>query len=112
MGDNDGSLAAHRLVGEPRRNATHKVTYGLAAMRRGGGIAQPGIGGIRFVRNDLAKRFSGPPPVVTFAKHRLDLRAQFKCLSGLTGPQFGAGPTAIDARQASDKPLCYAPTQC
>src|ERR1700722_9232792 len=101
MGDSDGPLVAHRLIGEPRRNTTHKVKNGLAAVRRGRWVAQPGIGGVRLIGDDLAKFLSGPAPVVTLTQHRLNVRVQSKSFRGLAGPQFGTGPIRIDTRQAS-----------
>src|ERR1700722_17594572 len=98
MGDSDGPLVAHRLIGEPRRNTTHKVKNGLAAVRRGRWVAQPGIGGVRLIGDDLAKFLSGPAPVVALAEHQLDVSAQSKGFGGLAGPQLGTGPTTIDAR--------------
>jgi hypothetical protein len=53
MGDSDGPLAAHRLVGEPRRDARHKVKNRLAAVRRGCGIVQPRVSAVRLVRSRL-----------------------------------------------------------
>ena len=97
MGDSDGPLVAHRLIGEPRRNATNKVKNGLAAVRRGRGVAQPGIGGVRPIGSDLPKFLSGPAPVVALTQHRLDVRAQSKDFGGLARPQLGTDPTTIDA---------------
>ena len=86
MGDSDRSLVARLLVSEPARNATHEVNNRLAAVRCGHGIAQPRIGGMRLVRNDLAEGPSGPPAVIALAQYRLDARVQSKRLGGLAGP--------------------------
>jgi hypothetical protein len=103
MGDSNGSSVSRFLVGQPIRNTPHNIKNGLTAVRRGCGIVQPGISGVRFILDNLPKSLSGPAPVVALTQHRLNVCAQSKCFGGLSGPQFGTGPTAIDARQASDE---------
>jgi hypothetical protein len=103
MGDGDGSLAARLLVSEPGRDTTYEAKDGFAAVRCSRGIAQPRIGGVGLMSDDLAKGSSGPPSVITLTQHRLDARVQSKRFGGLAGPQLRTGPTKIDIRQASDK---------
>ena len=98
MGDGDRSLVARLLVSEPIRNAMHEAKNRFAAVRRSRGIAQPRIGGMRLVRNNLTEGSSGPPSVIALTQYRLDARAQSKRFGGLPGPQFRAAPAAVNAR--------------
>ena len=103
MGDGDRSLVARLLVSEPIRNTTHELKNRFSTVRCGHGIAQPRIGGMRLVRNNLTEGSSGPPSVIALTQYRLDARAQSKRLGGLAGPQFRAGPAAVNARQMPDQ---------
>ena len=69
MGDSDGPLAAHRLVGEPRRDARHKVKNKLAAVRRGCGIVQPRVAPCGWSAAGLCQSVAGKAEKVATVVH-------------------------------------------
>jgi hypothetical protein len=105
MGDGNGSPVVGLRVGEPGRDPTDEIKNSLAAVRRGGGVAQPGGDGLRLPRGDLGQSAAGPASVVTLAQRRLDACIQAQRFGGLPGPQFRTGPALVDARQMPGK-LC------
>ena len=86
MGDSNGSLVVRLLVGEPGRDPTDEIKNSLAAVRRGGGVAQPGVDRVRLPCGDLGQSAAGPPSVLTLTQRRLHACIQPQRFGGLLCP--------------------------